>query len=232
MKRTHSSITWTAALAVVIVATACSTGSGAAVPAPTTTPLPTGAAGSRGAGGSGVSIGPSSSKGPDAANRPANPGYTIEQAISDRAQQNTIAFDALGFLTGTLGADSFFPPGKVADFWGFQYLRDNDPSQMGHNTDFLTRASIEHAGGADRRRSASSSITLAQAPRSRDPGLRIQAIRAHAGLPPPARRATSPPATSGPETSRRSRPTPPSCTRWTAGSASSGPASWAHSSPG
>jgi hypothetical protein len=71
------------------------------------------------------------------------PGYTIEQAISDRAQENTIAFDALGFLTGTLGADSFFPPGKVADFWGFQYLRDNDPSQMGHNTDFLTRASID-----------------------------------------------------------------------------------------
>jgi Spy/CpxP family protein refolding chaperone len=71
------------------------------------------------------------------------PGYTIEQGISDRAQQNTIAFDALGFLTGSLGADSFFPPGKVADFWGFQYLRDNDPSQMGHNTDFLTRASID-----------------------------------------------------------------------------------------
>jgi hypothetical protein len=68
--------------------------------------------------------------------------YTIEQAISDRAQQNTIAFDALGFLTGNLGADSFFPPGKVADFWGFQYLRDNDPSQMGHNTDFLTSASL------------------------------------------------------------------------------------------
>jgi hypothetical protein len=72
-----------------------------------------------------------------------DPGYTIEQAISDRAQENTIAFDALGFLTGSLGADSFFPPGKVADFWGFQYLRDNDPSQMGHNTDFLTRASID-----------------------------------------------------------------------------------------
>jgi hypothetical protein len=68
--------------------------------------------------------------------------YNIEQAISDKAQENTIAFDALGFLTGSLGADSFFPPGKVADFWGFQYLRDNDPSQMGHNTDFLTKASM------------------------------------------------------------------------------------------
>jgi len=70
------------------------------------------------------------------------PGYTIEQAISDRAQSNTIAFDALGFLTGTLSSDSFFPPGKVADFWGFQNLRDNDPTEMGHNTDFLTSASL------------------------------------------------------------------------------------------
>ena len=66
----------------------------------------------------------------------------IEQAISDEAQRNTIAFDALAFLTGNLGADSFFPPGKVADFWGFQYLRDNDPSAMGHNTDFLTRVAF------------------------------------------------------------------------------------------
>ena len=54
----------------------------------------------------------------------------------------TIAYDALAFLTGDLGADSFFPPGKVADFWGFQYLRDNDPSQMGHAGDFLTSAAM------------------------------------------------------------------------------------------
>jgi Spy/CpxP family protein refolding chaperone len=67
---------------------------------------------------------------------------TIEQAVSDEAQSTTIAFDALAFLTGNLEADSFFPPGKVADFWGFQYLRDNDPSRMGHNTDFLTRAAL------------------------------------------------------------------------------------------
>ncbi len=67
---------------------------------------------------------------------------TIQQAISDEAQMKTIAFDALSFLTGSLGADSFFPPGKVADFWGFQYLRDNDLSEMGHNTDFLTSAAF------------------------------------------------------------------------------------------
>jgi hypothetical protein len=68
--------------------------------------------------------------------------YNIDQAISDKAQGMTIAFDALAFLTGDLGADSFFPPGKVADFWGFQYLRDNDPSQMGHAGDFLTSAAV------------------------------------------------------------------------------------------
>jgi len=75
-----------------------------------------------------------------ALSRAQAPGYTMEQTLSDEAQRTTIAFDALGFLTGTLGTDSFFPPGKVADFWGFQYLRDNDPTGMGHNTDFLTRA--------------------------------------------------------------------------------------------
>jgi Spy/CpxP family protein refolding chaperone len=67
---------------------------------------------------------------------------TMEQTLSDQAQLTTIAFDGLAFLTGSLGADLFFPPGKVADYWGFQYLRDNDPSEMGHNTDFLTRASL------------------------------------------------------------------------------------------
>ena len=71
-----------------------------------------------------------------------SPAFTITQTLSEGAQRNTIAFDALAFVTGNLGADSFFPPGKVADFWGFQYLRDNDPSQMGHNTDFLTKASL------------------------------------------------------------------------------------------
>ncbi len=68
--------------------------------------------------------------------------YNIEQAISDKAQGMTISYDALAFLTGDLGADSFFPPGKVADFWGFQYLRDNDPSQMGHAGEFLTSAAM------------------------------------------------------------------------------------------
>ncbi len=68
--------------------------------------------------------------------------YNIDQAISDKAQGMTIAYDALAFMTGDLGSDSFFPPGKVADFWGFQYLRDNDPSQMGHAGEFLTSAAM------------------------------------------------------------------------------------------
>lgn len=64
--------------------------------------------------------------------------YNIERTLSDGAQRQTIAFDALAFLTGNLGSQSFLPPGKVADFSGFQYLRDNTPSGFGHNTDFVT----------------------------------------------------------------------------------------------
>jgi phosphatidylethanolamine-binding protein (PEBP) family uncharacterized protein len=66
--------------------------------------------------------------------------YTMEQTLSDQGQQATIAFDALAFLTGQACSDTFLPPGKVADNAGFQYLRDNDATEMGHNTDFVTRA--------------------------------------------------------------------------------------------
>jgi hypothetical protein len=81
-------------------------------------------------------------KNPDDKTPPGPGSFTMEQTLSDNAQKTTIAFDGLAFLTGNLGSDSFFPPGKVADFWGFQYLRDNDLSEMGHNTDFLTKASL------------------------------------------------------------------------------------------
>ena len=66
--------------------------------------------------------------------------YSIEQAISDRAQLNTIAFDGLAFLTGDLGSCTFLPPGKAADFFGFQFMRDVDANQLGHNTSFVPRA--------------------------------------------------------------------------------------------
>ena len=66
------------------------------------------------------------------------PRYTIDQTVSDGAQRSTLAFDGLAFLTGDLGGQTFLPPGKVADFSGFQYLRDNDATDLGHNTDFVT----------------------------------------------------------------------------------------------
>lgn len=65
--------------------------------------------------------------------------YTLEQAMSDNAQLSTIAFSGLAFITGYAGADSFMPPGKVADFFGFQYMRDIDTAGYGHNTQFLSR---------------------------------------------------------------------------------------------
>ena len=76
---------------------------------------------------------------PAAAVAPAPPHMDLEQALSDRAQSTTIGFSGVAMITGNLEAQSFFPPGKLVDYWGFQYLRDNDPSGMGHNTSFLTR---------------------------------------------------------------------------------------------
>ena len=74
---------------------------------------------------------------PPSANNASN--YTLEQAMSDNAQLSTIAFSGLAFITGNAGADTFFPPGKVADFFGFQYMRDIDSAGYGHNTTFLSR---------------------------------------------------------------------------------------------
>lgn len=65
--------------------------------------------------------------------------YSIEQAASDNAQLHTIAFNGLAFVTGDFGADTFLPPGKVCDFFGFQYMRDIDAAQKGHNPMFLDR---------------------------------------------------------------------------------------------
>ncbi len=65
--------------------------------------------------------------------------YTLEQAISDRAQLTTIAFSGLAFITGDFGASTFLPPGKACDFFGFQYMRDVDVAGQGHNPKFLNR---------------------------------------------------------------------------------------------
>jgi hypothetical protein len=67
------------------------------------------------------------------------PAFTMAQTLTDGAQRTTLAFSGLAMMTGNLQAQTFFPPGKVADYTGFQYLRDNDPDNMGHNTSFLTR---------------------------------------------------------------------------------------------
>ncbi|ABV35278.1 hypothetical protein Ssed_0667 [Shewanella sediminis HAW-EB3] len=66
--------------------------------------------------------------------------YTIEQSLSQVAQETTIAYDGLAFITGNQCSDSFLPPGKVADFFGFHHLRDNTANGMGHNTDFVTKS--------------------------------------------------------------------------------------------
>lgn len=65
--------------------------------------------------------------------------YSIEQAISDRAQLTTIAFSGLAFITGDFGASTFIPPGKVCDYFGFQYMRDVDVAEKGHNPMFVDR---------------------------------------------------------------------------------------------
>jgi len=65
--------------------------------------------------------------------------YSIEQAISDRAQLHTIAFNGLAFITGEFSASTFIPPGKVCAFFGFQYMRDIDAAGKGHNPMFLNR---------------------------------------------------------------------------------------------
>ncbi len=65
--------------------------------------------------------------------------YSIEHAISDQAQLHTIAFSGLAFMTGDFGSSTFIPPGKVADFFGFQYMRDIDVAGKGHNPMFLDR---------------------------------------------------------------------------------------------
>ena len=71
--------------------------------------------------------------------RPASQRYSLQQACSDKAQLHTIAFNGLAFLTGDFGAATFIPPGKVCDFFGFQYMRDIDAAEKGHNPMFLGR---------------------------------------------------------------------------------------------
>ena len=116
-------------------------------------------------------------------NQPGGQRYSLEQALSDQAQLNTMAFNGLAFLTGTFGLDTFLPPGKVSDFFGFQYMRDIDAAGAGHNTSFLTRIahnvlSILDAGQRQRL------MELAKAQEADIRRSRRDAPAAHPGLPP------------------------------------------------
>lgn len=87
----------------------------------------------------GSSTGSPSASASSSASSSSSAAFNMSQTISDGAQRTTLAFSGLAMMTGNLESQSFFPPGKVADYTGFQYLRDNDPDSMGHNTSFLTR---------------------------------------------------------------------------------------------
>lgn len=95
--------------------------------------------------------------------------YIIEQAVSDKAQLHTIAFNGLAFITGDFGASTFIPPGKVCDYFGFQYMRDIDAAQKGHNPMFLNRVAgnVFHVLD-DKQESLFSALAEEQAPSLRD----------------------------------------------------------------
>ena len=71
--------------------------------------------------------------------RGAGQKYSIEQAVSDSAQLNTISFAALSFMSSGLCEISFLPPGKHASYFGFQYMRDVRGGAAGHGQNFVPR---------------------------------------------------------------------------------------------
>jgi len=105
----------------------------------------------------------------DRGRKPAAQRYSIEQAVSDRAQLHTIAFSGLAFITGDFGASTFVPPGKVCDYFGFQYMRDIDAGESGHNPKYLNRvaANVLHNLTA-KQRSQLEALAREQAPQYRE----------------------------------------------------------------
>ncbi len=103
--------------------------------------------------------------------RDGGQNYSIEQAVSDNAQLHTIAFSGLAFITGDYGASTFIPPGKVCDFFGFQYMRDIDAAGKGHNPMFLDRV----AGNVLRILNSEQRAVFAKAARREAEQLRILA---------------------------------------------------------
>ena len=84
-------------------------------------------------------VGQGRGPGPAKTARHGRPSTRWNRPFRTTAQLHTIAFDGLAFLTGNFGMDTFLPPGKVSDYFGFQYMRDIDAAEGGHNTSFLTR---------------------------------------------------------------------------------------------
>ncbi len=90
----------------------------------------------------GKAQGTNSGSGPQSSQRRRNPRqkYSIEQATSDNAQQRTIEFAALSFMSSGLCEMSFLPPGKHASYFGFQNMRDVIGGAAGHSQNFVPQA--------------------------------------------------------------------------------------------
>jgi len=73
---------------------------------------------------------------------------TITQTLSDGAQRNTIAFDGLAFLTGNLGADSFFRPARSLTSGAFSSCETMTPRGWG-TTRLFDQSCLEHASRPD-----------------------------------------------------------------------------------
>ena len=151
--------------------------------------------------------------------RPAgsDPAYTIEQAISDRAQSNTIAFDALGFLTGTLELRLVLPAWQGRRLLGLPVPPRQRPERRWATTPTSSPGRPSTCSTLTPR-SASSSSTLAksQVGPINDYGYKrfvlMKAFRRLARGRPAGRDHR-------PRARRRSRPTRPSSTRSTGRSA-------------
>jgi hypothetical protein len=69
----------------------------------------------------------------------ASPEEELDAALGFMGQLTTVAFAGVGLMAGNLEAQTFFPGGKLVDYFGFQYLRDVDPDDYGHTNGFQTR---------------------------------------------------------------------------------------------
>ena len=64
-------------------------------------------------------------------------------------------------------SDTFLPPWKVSDYFGFQYMRDIDANERGHNTDFLFGMAVKWDVNAARYGTSGEPLTGSAAARLR-----------------------------------------------------------------